>query len=100
MSNSNVTISTLVATVATDLGLTKTATTSVVNAFLGALTEAVVAGETVRISGVGTFTTKEVAARTARNPSTGESVEVAASKKVSFKVAKPLKDAVKATVQG
>lgn len=97
MSN-NVTISTLVATVAAELGLTKTATTSVVNSFLGALTDAVVSGETVRLSGLGTFASKDVAARTARNPQTGDTVEVPASKKVTFKVAKPLKDAVKATV--
>ena len=56
------------------------------------------AGETVRISGLGTFETADTAARTARNPSTGEAVDVPASKRVSFKASKPLKDAVKATV--
>lgn len=97
MSN-NVNISTLVTTVAADLGLTKTATTAVVTAFLEGLTAAIVAGDTVRLSGVGTFSAKDVAARTARNPQTGDAIAVPASKKVAFKVAKPLKDAVKATV--
>lgn len=97
MSN-NVNISTLVTTVATDLGLTKTATNAVVTAFLDGLAAAIVAGDTVRLTGLGTFAAKDVAARTARNPQTGDAIAVPASKKVTFKVYKPLKEAVKATV--
>mgnify|MGYP001819600357 FL=1 len=51
-------------------------------------------GDTVSIIGFGTFTVKERAARTGRNPQTGASIEIAASKTPSFKAGKALKDAV------
>jgi len=51
-------------------------------------------GETVSIIGFGTFSVKERAARTGRNPQTGATIEIAASKTPSFKAGKALKDAV------
>jgi DNA-binding protein HU-beta len=51
-------------------------------------------GDAVSIIGFGTFTVKERAARTGRNPQTGASIEIAASKSPSFKAGKALKDAV------
>jgi DNA-binding protein HU-beta len=51
-------------------------------------------GDTVSIIGFGTFTVRERAARTGRNPQTGASIEIAASKTPSFKAGKALKDAV------
>lgn len=51
-------------------------------------------GEQVRIADFGTFEIRERAARTGRNPKTGESIEIPASKAVGFKAAKALKDAV------
>jgi DNA-binding protein HU-beta len=51
-------------------------------------------GDSVSIIGFGTFTVKERAARTGRNPQTGASIEIAASKSPSFKAGKALKDAV------
>jgi len=51
-------------------------------------------GDTVSIIGFGTFTVKERAARTGRNPRTGESIAIAASKTPAFKAGKAFKDAV------
>jgi DNA-binding protein HU-beta len=51
-------------------------------------------GETVSIIGFGTFSVKERAARTGRNPQTGATIEIAASKTPSFKAGKALKDAI------
>lgn len=94
----NVTLTTLSATLADQHGITKTLASELARSLVQGIIDAVVAGETVRISGLGTFETADTAARTARNPSTGEAVAVPASKRVSFKASKPLKDAVKATV--
>jgi len=49
----------------------------------------------VQISGLGVFKVKNTKARTARNPKTGETIQVPASKKVSFKVASSLKKVIK-----
>jgi len=51
-------------------------------------------GDTVSVIGFGTFSVKERAARTGRNPQTGETIEIAASKVPTFKAGKALKDAV------
>ncbi len=63
--------------------------------FLDLLTESLVNGEKVQLVGFGTFEVKERAARTARNPRTGESLEVGPSRAPVFKAGKSLKDAVK-----
>ena len=52
-------------------------------------------GEEVSIAGLGIFSAKERKARTARNPRTGESIEVPAMRVPKFRAAKGLKDAVK-----
>jgi len=65
---------------------------------LQAIVDSVVAGETVRLSGFATLEAVDVAAKTGRNPSTGEALEIPASKRVSVKVAAPFKRAVKDTV--
>lgn len=51
-------------------------------------------GETVSVIGFGTFMAKERAARTGRNPQTGASIQIAASRTPSFKAGKALKDAI------
>lgn len=94
----NTLLSTLVAQVADNLTLPKSSVDSVARALFEGLTAAVVAGETVRIHGVGTFTAVDTEARTGRNPTTGEALQIPASKRISFKPSKPFKDAVKATV--
>ena len=58
------------------------------------VTEALKAGDTVTLVGFGTFSVKERAARTGRNPQTGATLEIKASKVPSFKAGKGLKDSV------
>jgi DNA-binding protein HU-beta len=51
-------------------------------------------GARIRISGIGTLEVRKREARTGRNPATGETMQIAASKKVAFRPAKELKEAV------
>ncbi len=67
---------------------------SVVQATIDAIAAAMKDGDKVQIVGFGTFEAKEVAAHEARNPSTGEKVQVPACKKPVFSASKALKDAV------
>lgn len=85
----------LVKAVAEKAGMTQRKTAEVVDAVLNSLVEALQNGEEVRVHGFGKFTVAERAARTARNPKTGELVQVPAKKAVRFKAAKQLKEAVK-----
>ena len=62
--------------------------------FTDAIAVALKNGDTVSLIGFGTFSVKERAARTGRNPKTGEPIQIAASKTPSFKAGKALKDAV------
>lgn len=96
--NQNITLSTLVPSIATELDVTQTSVKAVLDAFLTKITEGVVAGETVRIAGLGTLEAADTAARNGYNPTTGEAIRIEASKRVSFKASKPFKDAVKASV--
>ena len=75
-------------------GLTKKQAAEAVNAVLDAITEALAAGDDVKITGFGGFEVKERAARTGRNPKTGEAVEIPASKYVAFSAGAALKDKV------
>lgn len=82
----------LVRVVAEKADLTQAVASDAVNATIDAIVEALAEGEEVSLLGFGTFKVAERAARTARNPQTGETVEVAAAKAVGFKVSKALKD--------
>ena len=84
----------LSARVAAEASLSKADAESAVNAVLGSIGDALAKGETVSIAGFGTFTVKDRPARQGRNPRTGESVAIAASKVPSFEVGKPLGDEV------
>ena len=86
----------LVAKVAESVGFTKKDVTAVVDAIVDTVVETVASGEDVKIAGLGAFGVTERAARTGRNPQTGETIEIAASKSPKFKAAKAFKDAVKA----
>ncbi len=66
-----------------------------VEAIIEAITNTLKAGDEVSIAGLGIFSAKMRAARTARNPRTGEPVEVKAMRVPKFRAAKALKDAVK-----
>ena len=74
---------------------TKKAAKETVQLVLDAITAQLVEGNTVRLSGFGTFEVKDVEARKGRNPSTGEEIDIAATKRVGFKSASALKAAVK-----
>ena len=65
-----------------------------VNAMTAVIAEALKAGDKVQIVGFGTFEVKERAAREGRNPRTGETIKIAASKTPAFSAGKGLKDAV------
>lgn len=84
----------LIANVAKRTELTQKDTESVVNAFFSTIQETLAAGENVQVIGFGTFEVRERAARTGRNPQTGEEIQIAAAKVPAFKPGKALKDAV------
>ncbi len=85
----------LVESVAKLSGLSKADAGKAVDAVVDSVTNALVAGDKVTLIGFGTFETRERAARTGRNPRTGEELQIAASKTPAFKAGKKLKDAVK-----
>ena len=84
----------IVGRVAGRMGLSKPAAEGAVDTVLAAIGEALAKGEDVRITGFGTFATRTRRARTGRNPRTGESVSIPASKTPSFKAGKALKETV------
>jgi len=65
----------------------------ILDGFVDCLTKAVAAGEEVSYPGLGKFIMKSQAARQARNPHTGETINVAAKNVVKFQISKPLKEA-------
>lgn len=67
----------------------------VVETIFSTITETLKKGEDVSVAGFGIFSAKERAARTARNPKTGEPIQVPAMRVAKFKAAKALKDAVR-----
>lgn len=75
-------------------GMSKADATRAVDAFTGAVTSALQAGDSVTLVGFGTFDVRARAARTGRNPRTGEELKIAAAKNPAFKAGKALKDAV------
>jgi DNA-binding protein HU-beta len=84
----------LIDAVAERTALAKSDAARAVEAVLGAITESLQKGEAVTLSGFGTFASKTRAARTGRNPRTGEAIQIAASNVPGFKAGKGLKDAV------
>ena len=83
---------TLVAKIAEKSGLSKKQAELALGAFIDSVTEALKEGDKVQLMGFGTFDVKERAARTGRNPSTGETIEIPASKTPTFKAGKGLRD--------
>jgi len=77
------------------LGSTKVQAEEVVNGIFDTIAGSLKNGDDVSISGFGIFKSKMRAARTARNPKTGEPVNVPAMQVVKFQVSKTLKDLVK-----
>ncbi len=82
----------LFAAVAKKTGMNNTEAKEAVEAVFDLIAESVCAGSKVSLSKFGTFEVKERAARTGRNPSTGEAIEIAASRAIAFKPAASLRD--------
>ena len=83
------------AAVAEKAGLSKKEAEASLKAFTEVVAEELKAGEKVQLVGFGTFEVSERSARQGRNPQTGETIEIAASKTPKFKAGKALKDLVK-----
>lgn len=86
----------LVAAIAESSDLSNADVTKLVTTFTDIVAKTLSDGGDVALPGFGTFTTSERAARTGRNPQTGEALEIAASTVPKFKPGKGLKDQVKA----
>ena len=84
----------LIDAVAERTGLAKSDAARAVEAVLGSITETLQRGEAVSLSGFGAFVTKVRAARSGRNPRTGETIAIPASRAPAFKAGKGLKDAL------
>jgi len=80
--------------VAAEQGLDKAAAKRVIDATLKAITDAAIKGEEISLPGFGKFKVQDRPAREGRNPATGATLTIAASRKVSFTPAKALKDSL------
>ena len=84
----------LIDAVADGADISKAAATRAVDTVIDQITNTLKSGNQVTLVGFGTFSVKDRAARTGRNPRTGEPIDIPASKNPSFKAGKALKDAV------
>ncbi len=84
----------LIMKVAEDADISKAKAEAAVNALINSVTEELKAGGAAALTGFGTFHVKERAARTGRNPQTGENIQIAAANIPGFKAGKGLKDSV------
>lgn len=84
----------LIEVVSGDAGISKAEASRAVDSVIVAITKALQGGTQVSLVGFGTFAVKKRAARTGRNPRTGEAIEIRASKVPGFRAGKALKDAV------
>jgi DNA-binding protein HU-beta len=85
----------LVTLVAEKADLSKKESEAAVAAIIEGITETLSKGEKVQLVGFGTFEVRQRQAREGRNPSTGETIKIAAQKVPAFKAGKALKDQVK-----
>ena len=84
----------LIAAVAAKTGLTKKDAEGVINATFDSITESLVKGDKVQVSGFGIFEVKAREARMGRNPRTNETMEIPATRLPAFKASKTLKDVI------
>ena len=81
-------------------GITRKQATAAFEALFGAIVGTLKAGEIAKIPGFGSFSVTQREARKGRNPATGASITIKASKGVRFKIGKDLKEAVNAKKRG
>ncbi len=84
----------LIDKIAADADISKAAAGRVLDAFMGSVSDALKDGDEVALVGFGTFSVRERAARTGRNPQTGKEITIPAGKVPGFRSGKALKDAV------
>ncbi|QJQ94366.1 MULTISPECIES: nucleoid-associated protein HU-beta [Halomonadaceae] len=84
----------LIEAIAASADIPKAAASRALDAMVESVTESLKKGDSVSLVGFGTFTVKDRAARTGRNPQTGKPIEISAAKVPSFKAGKALKDSV------
>ena len=84
----------LIDRIAAGSGISGAAAARALDATIDAITNALQQSESVALVGFGTFSVRERAARTGRNPQTGETIEIGAARVPSFKAGKALKDAL------
>ncbi|MBG6241037.1 MULTISPECIES: nucleoid-associated protein HU-beta [Symbiopectobacterium] len=84
----------LIDKIAADADISKAAAGRVLDAIIGSVTDSLKAGDDVALVGFGTFSVRERAARTGRNPQTGKEISIPAAKVPGFRAGKSLKDAV------
>lgn len=80
--------------IAEKAGLTKKDAANALDATIEAITASLVAGESVQLIGFGTFEVRDRAARSGKNPLTGEVIEIAATRVPAFKAGKALKSKI------
>ncbi|MCW8060841.1 HU family DNA-binding protein [Agrobacterium tumefaciens] len=80
--------------IVSDQGITKAQAKTIVDSVFKLITDAAVSGAETSIPSFGKFKLKETPAREGRNPSTGATIKIAASKKLTFAPAKAVKDAL------
>lgn len=86
----------LVDRIAAEHGISKDHTRKIIDSALAAITAATNAGEEVNLAGFGRFKVADRAARSGRNPATGEAIDIPASRKLAFSSAKAVRDALNA----
>ena len=84
----------LIDAIADKSGLSKADAKRALDATTESITGALVAGDSVALTGFGSFVVRDRAARAGRNPKTGATIQIAASKNPAFKAGKSLKDSV------
>ncbi len=84
----------LAAAIANDHEISKKQSEAILNDVVGLVTKHLKKGDRIRLVGLGILTVRKRAARMGRNPATGEVIKIKASKKVAFRAAKELKEAV------
>jgi len=87
-------LSKVAAELAEKTGMTKKDATGALEDFIGLVVKHLKKGNKVRITGLGILQVRNRPARMGRNPATGEAIKIKASKKVAFRVAKDLKEAI------
>lgn len=85
----------LAAAIADQTGLTREKASEVISAFTSQISAAAAKGEDISLIGFGSFNIRQREARTGRNPQTGATIQIPASRTVGFKAGKALKDAVR-----